>query len=80
MAKEFLLTLTEEVEVANNQTITREVGSVVKATPKTGGDTYIRLQINQEGTWIYGGDVNTFDPATEDLDPSTGNWIPETVG
>lgn len=77
MAREILGQITETIDDGGGNVVTRKIGSVVRATPKTGGDTFVRLQIRNEGTWLFGGDPLTFDFETEDIDPATGNWNAE---
>lgn len=77
MARELLGQITETIDDGGGNVVVRIIGSVVRATPKTGGTTFVRLEIRGEGTWTYTGDPVTFDFATEDIDPVTGNWAAE---
>lgn len=70
MPKQYLGQVTEDLEVGG-KTISYLIGDVVRATPKTGGDTFIRLQFTDGNTYLWSGDIETFDFATANLDPET---------
>ena len=68
MPKEYLLQITEE-QIIGGETVETIVGDVCKFQPKTGGAWNIRQHRMDGPSYLWKGDVDTFDENTVELDP-----------
>lgn len=81
MPRNFEQTITEDLEITidgETETVTVEVGHVVRATPKSGGEEYIRLQKYDPGqSWKWDAPVTDWNDAVG-TDPATeSRWVQE---